>query len=264
MHPIQTWEYKNDFNQLTISLFEDRLSYVRKVQGRVLKNEFSIKKMLQRKYPLTSVEFDYQIYKKLAELEQPKDLSDIEIKIWQFWKAFNNTHFSEERIVLKEEQSTSIHQYFWLKSKFGFANGYKRANDVDEILQSWQSIADFFFYGPYRYGISAKDRLRIKQEIFNCLNQLKHNLTLQDSFVMFDYDKIKPIYLEKVNGIKGKYIKLEDGRCIVGGWDNPRDGGQNSTSIEYLWYNMNTRVPEEFRNKISYIKSVLKDAIIES
>ncbi len=252
---VQTWEYKNNFNQLSISLFEDKLSYIRKVQGKILTNEFSFKKMLRRKSPLTTVEFDYQIYKKIAELKQPEDLTEFEYKVWQFWKAFNNSKFSEERIIFEEKS-------FWVKTKVGFANGYKRLSNNKEIFQLWQSVADFFFYGPYNWKISMNDRIRIKQELFNCLDSSKHNLILEDGFILFDYDKIKPINFEKTEGITGKYFKLDGGKCIVGGWDNPRDGGENYTSVEYLWYNLNTCVPEQFRANIPHIKSILEKAIV--
>ncbi len=254
MQAIQVWKYKVDYKDLTISLFEDKLTTLREFQGRELKNKFSLIEILQHNYPLTSVEFDYDIYKKITELKQPQNLSEEELKIWQFWKAFNNENFKEEKIKL--ENAT-----FFNKTKKGFVESYIRY-DKKEMFHRWQSVADFFFYGPYKCGISIQDRIKLRQDIFNCLEPSKHNLKIQDSFVIFDYDKIKPVHLEKIEGITGKIFKIEKGKCIVGGWDNPRDGGENYTSVEYLWYNIESRVPKEFIKDIPYVRSVLEDAIV--
>jgi len=255
MPAIQTWKYKTNIKDLTITLFENELTTNRKFQGRDLKNKLSFIEMLQMKYPLTSVELDFDINKKITELKQPKNLSEQEIKIWQFWKAFNNENFKVEKIEFEEKT-------FFNKTKKGFVESYIRY-DKKEMFHNWQSIADFFFYGPYKFGILMPDRMKFRQDIFNCLEPSKHNLTIKDSFVIFDYDKIKPVHLEKTDGFSGKYFKIENGKCIVGGWDNPRDGGENYTSVEYLWYNIKSRVPKEFMNDIPYITSILEDAIVK-
>ncbi len=254
MKPIQTWEYKSNFHEFSISLYKDKLSYIRKVQGNILTNEYSIKELFQRRYPIVEVDFDFQIYKKLSELKQPGGLSEFESKVWQFWKAFNNNKLTEEKIYFDEK-------HYRAKTKVGFAEGQKRYNSKDR-LYPWQSIVNFYFYGPFRYGISSEDRIRIKQEIFNCLEPSKHKLSIDDGFILFDYSKIKPISFTSETGTTGKYFKVKGGKCTVGGWDNSRDGAENYTSVEYLWYNLNTRVPTEFRSSIQEIRLILEKAIV--
>lgn len=255
MNPIKTWQYDSGNIQYTLNLFNNKLIVERKFDDKLSEEEYSLQKFLLNTYPITSVEFEYKIYKALVQLEQPKDLTDFEKKLWQFWKAFDNSNLTEENIFFDD-----VH--FWRKLKFGFAEGFKRPKSDEVRLFSWQSTADFFFYGPYRYGISMNDRVRIKQELFNCLDPSKHKLTIDDGFILFDYSKIKPIRFSSENGITGKYFKVEEGKCTAGGWDNARDGGENYTSVEYLWYNLNSRVPAEFRSSIPEIRSILEKAII--
>ncbi len=94
------------------------------------------------------------------------------------------------------------------KSKFGFAEGWINYNNKVRLF-SWQALDPFFFYEPYLYGTSLEDRIKIKQEIFDNLGDTKNKLTLNDGFVLFDYNKIKEVEFKKINGQKGVYFKIE-------------------------------------------------------
>ncbi|MBN2893017.1 MAG: hypothetical protein JXL97_14205 [Bacteroidales bacterium] len=257
MNKIKTWTYNNGFGTDYIAeLFEDKIVVSTKFNKNEYKNEYFFKSLFGRQYPLVSVEKDNEIFKEVVKLSKPDDLTEFQNKKWSFWSAIDNSKIKDERIFIDEAR-------FLFKSKFGFAEGYLRY-DKKEMLSSWQSIDNFFFYGPYLYGVSRKDRLRLREEIFGCLSAAQHNITLEDSYLIFDYDKIEEINFEHVDGIAGVYFKIIDGKVIVGGWDNPHDGGENYTSVEYLWYNMKTRVPIEFHDKLDLIKSALTSAISKS
>jgi len=256
MNPIKIWRYNKTEIHQTILLFEDRLLQVRHFKKTDMEKEYSFKKLFEWKYILTSIELDYEIFKKVVELKQPDDLNNIELKEWQFWQAIDNSN-------LKEEIISIVNHTFWVKSKFGFAEGCGSAQDRMNRLYSWQSLSNFFFYGPYMYAVPMEDRIRIRKEIFDSLDSSKHNLTLNDSFPIFDYDKIEKIEFEKIEGIRGIYFKIIEGIVILGGWDNPRDSGENYTSIEYLWYNLKSRIPSEFHKSITYVKSVLEKGVID-
>lgn len=254
MKAIQTWKNKKDSIETIVILYKDKLIYTVEEHDQGYDEEFNFNELFSRKFPLISQEIDYTIFKKVVEQTKPTDLGINESRIWNFWKALNNKYIKEEKLFIEEKK-------FLNKSKYGFADGIVRY-DGEEMLYSKQRIDEFFFYGPYLYGISIEDRMRIRQEIYDSLENIPADFVVEDGFIIFDYNKIEEIEFEKIDGIRGSYFKIIDGKVTIGGWENPKDGGEGYSSIEFLWYNIETHVPAKFRDKIPYIKSVLEKAIV--
>lgn len=253
---IKLWKHKGLSVEYFAKLYLDKLVLTIKYVDKKYKNTYTLRDLFERNLTVITVNIYYEIYKEAVKLPKPKKLSKKAKKKWVFWSAINNSNIKEERIIIEENK-------FFLKSKYGCATGYIGENK--EQILDWQTLDDFFFYGPKMHNINLLYRIRIQNEIFKSLTEVKHKLTLKnDSFVIFDYNKIEKISFEKNDGMTGIYFKIENGRCIVGGWDNPRDGGENSTSIEYLWYNLDSRIPKVFASKKKYIKNILNEGIIGS
>ena len=255
MKPIQTWKHSEETILQKIHLYKNKIMFVDVFdEDDVYEEEYSFQEFFALKLPLISVEIDLEISKRIVEQKKPTNLEENENKKWDFWEAFDNSNIEEEKMVFDDKK-------FWHKSKDGFAEGHINYDDKI-ILYSWQAIDDFFFYGPKFHAVTLENRLRIRQEIFDCLDKTKSNFTIEDSFDIFDYDKIEKIDYEKRDGITGNYFRIENGIVTIGGWDNPRDGGEYYLSVENLWYNLDVEVPKQFKDKIQNIKSILSQAII--
>ena len=256
MKALHTWSYTENNIASSIKLYENKVVLIKHLDRGDYEQTFSFNEILEYKYTLVSTEIDCQILKNITKQEKPDNLNNFAEKIWDFWSYFNNEGIKNEKIFIDENN-------FLFKSKFGFARGYFNANSKKERIYSWQRHDNFFFFGPYLYGIPLSVRKRLKKEIFNLTGNIQSNLTFNDGFLLFDYDKIEEVEFEKIEGITGKYFKIIDGKVIVGGWDNPRDGGENYTSVEYLWYNMKSRLPKEFHGSIPDLINILEKAIVD-
>jgi hypothetical protein len=226
MNSIKTRQYSDNISQYRIVLYEDKLEINKTFSNNESSEILNIKEAWLRNYPLVNTEFDPQIFVELGKLNKPEGITEEKDKQRQFWIALNTEKIIEEKIVFDDRN-------FLLKTKNGFVEGYKNRSNV-----------------------------RFKQNIFESLIPTLHDLKISDGFLIFDYNKIKPINLIKETDNKGIYFKVDEGKCTFGGWENYKDGGENYTSIEYLWYHINYRVPSEFKNHIPYIKSVLREAVV--
>jgi len=255
MKAINTWKITQYNTDKTIKLFNNKVlvSYVFK--GKRYENKYTFSKFLEYEYIIVSHKIDYQIVKEIVKLEKPSDLNESTLRIWDFWTNFDNSNIKEEKIFIDKEK-------FLYKSKYGFAWGQLNLYSGKEDFYSWKRHDNFFFYGPYIFGVPLEARKRLRKEIFGLIDKKKSKLRLKDAFILFDYNKIGKVEYKKVDGITGIYFKILDGKVIKGGWDNPRDGGENYTSVEYLWYNIKRRLPEQFHNKISSLIKILEAAIV--
>ena len=256
MNALYTWEEKSKFRSKIIKLFENKILTINHLGERKYEKEYTFNEFLEHKYNIVSIDIDNKVIEKLFKLKKPADLSEISNKIWDFWTNFNNEEIKDERIFVDENN-------FLFKSKMGFAWGYYNPYKKKETLGTWQRHDNFFFYGPYLFGVPLVARKRLRKEIFSLINKKKSKLRLKDAFILFDYNKIERVEFEKTEGIRGDFFKIIDGKVIVGGWDNPRDGGENYTSIEFLWYNIENRVKMVFHDKIPYLIKILENAIVD-
>ena len=63
-------------------------------------------------------------------------------------------------------------------------------------------------------------------------------LSLDDAFPLFDYDQTPECHeWREEDGYSGASLKLCSDRVLISGWDNPRDGGGLTCSIENFWTN---------------------------
>ncbi len=256
MKALHTWEnIKNEISRTT-KLYNDKVVLIKHFDRGDYEKTYSFNDFLEYKYTFASPEIDCLILKKIVTLEKPSNLNTFAEKVWVFWSDFNNEEIEDEKIFIDKNN-------FYLKSKYGFAKGYYNIVSKRITLNSWQRHDHFFFFGPYLYGLPLSIRKRLKEGIFNLIGSKQSNLTLNDGFVLFDYDKIEKVNFEKNNGSTGKYFKIIDGKVILGGWDNARDGGETYSSIEFLWYNMKSRLYKDFHGNIDYLVEVLEKAIVD-
>lgn len=252
---IKNWTFIDFSGEKIFTLFPDRLSELRTFDGNKFETVYSFDKLLNRKYLLANIKIDYEIYKEVVKLNKPEDLSPEAAKRWDFWTFYDNSSIIDEEI-------NTINNYFLYKTKFGFAELYRNQRTKKENTYNWQRPDNYFFQGPVLHGINLETRIRLKHEILNILIKKGSKLTKNDGFLIFDYNRIKKIEYEKIDGQRGIYFKIIDGKVIVGGWDNPRDGGENYSSVEFLWYNTQSRLPKEFHHNMQNIIDALDEAIV--
>ena len=254
MNPvIKTWTDNNGYLTQKIEILEYKIIINRKLSnGASYYDEYLFKEFMDIKHPIVSAKSDSLIYKTITKQKKPKNLNKEKSKIWNFWKYIDLEKISEQKYPIGKDT-------FWKKTKHGIFYGYMK--DKKERHYSWQRHDAFFFNSVNFPGTLLADKISARQEIFDALDT-KSKITINDSFLLFDYDKIKPLKFEKVKGNIGEYIKIEGGKVTVGGWNEPREGGENYSSIEYLWYNMKARIPKIFHKHLPQIKSVLEKAIL--
>ncbi len=255
MMPIQTWTIKN--NAQEIQLFEGEIVIKRKLDnGETHVRKIKFKDWLKIKYPVTTIETDTLIYKKMTEQTKPKSLNAESRKIWNFWKSLDFEKIKEVKFDCDDNK-------FWKITSKYIIYGYYKNKAEKQYYQ--QRLDELFFYGPKFPSTKLEDRIRAKEIIFNALDnsKLRKKLSMKDGFVLFDYEKIKPLKFEKTKGNSGDYFIIEKGQNIVGGWNGAKEGGEFSRSIEALWYNMKLFVPKIFHKHIPEIKASLETAIIQ-
>ncbi len=249
---IKTWKYKDQLGKKTIKLFDNFIAEIFIEDSFNYEEKYSFDEIFKHKLMLTSEKLDYEIFKNIVKLPKPDNLSDLSNKMWDFWKNIDNNSINKEILKIKDKNL--------LKNKYGLAEIVKLYSDDERILNG-QRIDKFFFFGPKMPQIPLSERIKLKNEIFNCLKN--SNLKLNDGFVIFDYNKIKKIKFEKIEGISGDYFKIEEGKVIVGGWQNPRQGGEKYLSVEHLWYYTKDRVPKIFHDKIPFIIEELEKGFVK-
>jgi len=257
MKPIQTWDDFNGFYTLKIQLFEDKIITKRKLDNDdFFEEQYSFKDLLKIKYQIATVETSSLIYKKMTEQLKPKGLNPQKSKRWNFWKIIDLESVPEIKIKIDN-------QYSWKITKAGIARVSYNMHGKEYL--SWQMLDLFFFYGVNFPDIKLEDRIKVRNIIFNALDnsKLRKKIDISDSFVLFDYDKIETLKFEKNRKKSGEHFIIEKGKVTSGGWSYPRDGGVGFSSIENLWYNMKTKVPKTFHKHIPQIKANLENAIIK-
>ncbi len=256
------YELTDEKNEYTVQLLSDKIRRLYRFDGKVFTEEYSFEQIFSKYYiKLLSVENNYTIYKKIVEHISPDNWDTKAYKRWLFWKYINNESIREDIFLLDEEDPESINHCLY-KSKFGFATCW--VNLVNEMkLYNWHSLDNFFFHGPAISGVSFKDKVSLKQEIFDCLGDTQKNITLNDGFVLFDYDRIKELKLQSSDEKGYYYFEIKKGKVSYGGgpYGNKWEGSGGSFSVEFLYYNMYA-IPLRFKYKTDYIKSILEDAIV--
>ncbi len=252
MKIIKSWKYSNYDNHI-INLYKDRvedLSTKRPRGRKISKRVFTIQEFFECKYIYSTLEISYEIFKLITENKLLDENYIENNKKYQFWNAIDN------KGIKKREIKTRMFDLLIDQSGIFF--------EMVGENQAYQKLDDFFFFGPNLPGFSLEDRVKIKEEIFNSLDKSKHNLTLDDGFVLFDYSKITPITFKYGDVYSGVIIEVFQDGLSIGGWSNPRDGGASNNSFEALWHNrLDSKIEPIFKNDVIKIRKMLKAAIIE-
>ena len=207
--------------------FEDKLTYF-------LNNEV---------YPMNFNLSDvFEVFNRAIRLEN-KNISERTLKITEFYKALKHKNIQENEFMLSQQKG--VHENKICVTKFGtYQNtcNFKRTENPCYV-SNLQLPHDFYFYGPRVPELSFELRKKIKKIIKKALNITDKNKDIiGDGFVLFDYDKVKEFDFLYEEGLEGKYLKTfnKTGKIIYGGWINPRDGGENSFSLESFYYRSNS------------------------
>ena len=256
MKALYTWENTKNEISRTTKLYNDKIVFIKHLDRGDYEKTYSFNDFLEYKYILASPEIDCQILKNITKQEKSDHLNRFAEKVWDFWSDFNNADIDDEKIFVDKNN-------LCLKSKFGFAKGYFNSVSKRITINAWQRHDHFFFLGPYLFGLPLNIRIRLKEDIFNLIGNKQSKLTMKDGFVLFDYDKIDKVNFGSTSGDTGKYLKIIDGKVILGGWDNARVGGETYTSVEFFWNNMKSRLYQNFHGSIPYITEILEKAIVD-
>lgn len=257
MTPIQTWTDFNGFYTQEVQLFEGKIKTIRKLDnGNIFEEDYSFKDILILHNTIGDVKLVAPIFKKMTEQRKPKGLNAQISKHWNFWKSIDLEKITEQKFALGKNE-------FWEISKLGIAHVYTNRNGKKHY--SRQYIDDFFFYGLSFPDTKLEDRIKAKKIVFNALDntKLRKKIALSDGFVLFDYNKIEPIELEKITRNSKDFFIIENGKITVTGWNRRGEGGTSFSSPEVLWYYMKTRVQKVFHKHIPQIKAILEKAIIQ-
>lgn len=255
MNIIKRWLTESGAGKYEIKLFKDKIIKVLCFKDKNHEKEHSFDDYLTAGYSIFSLEDQTQILKEIVKLKKPGNLSASANKIWEFWECFDNENIKKEKYYISKTEFIEI-------SKFGLSRGYQNKHSKKYLFYEKQRFDRFFFYGPYTHSLDIEKRIGLMQKILNILKLNNSQLTVNDAFVVFDYDKIENIDWVEVDGIRGDNLKIADGKVTIAGWDNPRDGGEHYLSIEYFWYNMKTALPEVFHSKMDYLIKILGNAIV--
>ncbi len=250
---IKEWNFEKPFGgKFKVKLTEKDLRVINK--NSIFSGKYTFNSFFEKRYPIISIDADYEIIQEILKLPKPEKLSDLADKSWKFWTYLKDEVVEDEKIFIDNIN-------FLLKAKNGFALGHHYQKD--EHLYLFQLLDNFFFFGPKLHSIPLDVRVRLRNEILDRLDRKERDYFKQQAFIIFDYNKIPPIEYEFKERIRGEYFKIIDGKVTVRGWDNPRDGGEFNTSVEDLWYNINSIIQKEFHDKIDIVKDMLKSAIVK-
>ena len=188
--------------------------------------------------------------------------SERTLRIIEFYKAFTNQKIEESEITLSQEIGS--HENILYVTKFGIYQNTCNFNRSEDpcYKSNLQLPHDFFFYGPRVPNLSFEFRSELKKNILKSLNITSKNKDIiGNGFKLFDYDKIKELNFYFEQGNECKYLKTYNkmGKVVYGGWSNPRDGGEQSFSLESLYYKSDSLyIDEVFKDNINEIKEMLE------
>lgn len=178
--------------------------------------------------PIASLQVEHQLLKMMA---LTIDEHGIDRRRWLFWQHFDNDTISEQRLDAGDRTCLEITRWgTWLHE-----NRRRRSTIGVNPLQ--RRFDQCFFNGPVAVGLSFSQRTDLRWMLLKALGT-DTTLSLGDAFPLFDYE-LTPECQEwrEEDGYSGASLKLCSDRVIISGWDNPRDGGASTCSIENFWTN---------------------------
>lgn len=263
---VKKWEHKLYADTVQYNeLYDDKL--ITEVKDGLKKEDELTYFLNNEVYPMNFNLSDiFEVFNRAIRLPN-KNKSQRTLKIIEFYKAFNKRNIKENEFILSQKVESYENKIY--VTEFGIYQNncnFKRTENPCYI-SNLQLPHDFYFYGPRVPELSFKLRNEIKINIQKALNITSRNKDIiGDGFALFDYDKVKELNFLYEKGHEGKYLKTynETGKIIYGGWVNPRDGGENSFSLETFYYKSSSLyIDKVFKNNTQEIKEMLEKTIVK-
>lgn len=256
--PIKTWHYFIGQTAYSLAYFKDKIISSYTNQGKSYPTTYDVLPYFRNGAFVSNDQTHHELYKLITSNPCPPNFNNLEKKRWSFWQALDSS-----KIIVENLPSTEAGKDFFPYNQYGTG-----------IFQNdWQSLEQFFFFGPKRGGLPLVTRQRLREIILQALDASKHSLTLQDAFPLFDYKKLKSWEWKCTfdNDQRGERLAISsDGFVLVEGWEpNPYNCGGASYSIEEVWRLLDSTyppyiIPSSLRNHIPELQEILKNAIVQN
>lgn len=254
---IKSWVYKIEESSYKIELFED---YIVEHNLYLSPNEYTKKYTIGNYLSADNFRFNTErenelmasVIKHFKSIDQ---LNEKEKKFWRFWK-----HLDYSKIPLTKfftQTKVRYNPYFLELSPLSVKEGYYIGEKT--YYHPPKRISQLFFFGPTLPTISLSDRKSLQNIFLNALAK-EAEFTINDAFLLFDYNKIPHKKWERYDShYDYDFIEMKGDRFFIGGRDG-REGGMDECSIEHVWYNPS---PKSFFTEANKeIRSILEQAII--
>ncbi|MBU1241032.1 hypothetical protein KKF84_10695 [Myxococcota bacterium] len=226
--------------------------------GEYGKGPVSFSAFFEYPYVNTTMEQDCEIFTTIVHNNPiPRGLEPWLFHTWQLWRAIDFNAINEKVYELEP----GVHFHF---TKYGTWRSYNVKWQQEPHIQDQQHFHHLFFKGPRVPALALTTRREIRQSIWEALNHYLADFTLEDAFVLLDYEKVKEgDYWQIEKGNSGEYVRMHRDKIEIGGWSGPRDGGAGFHSLEALWSDPKQTLPEAFWDKIPSLTTLLKPAITQ-
>lgn len=251
--PIKTWHYRIHSNEYQLNYFKNKIVWTYFFNNLPNATTYDVAPFFKNGNSIATDKIQHELYKLLTQGDCPADLDKLGKKRWAFWQALD-----ERKISLEQLPSDKRQLNFLDYTPYG----------IGSPQMDWQSLENFFFFGPKRANLPLDTRKRMRAIILTALDHSKCALSLRDAFVLFDYDKIKAMEWKCVfdNGNRGERMEVSpEGIFTMEGWEpNPYNCGGSSYSIENLWNDLGSSwmIPDNLRMHVPELKAILEAAII--
>lgn len=253
---IKKWHYQEANKTYDIRLEGDKL-YVGQRYG---EREMTIQGFFARQYSTgDDLAVDSEIRQYLVQhFDTPQYWDTQTYRKWQFWKAIDLDKIEGFELDITEKEHFPATFYF---TKHGSYE--KRTIGGGRILDyNRQQLEKVFFDGTRTIGLPLETRQKIKQTIWQALDENQIDFSYQDGFPLLQYEKIETQKWEKRTGEKGEYIELNNlGYAEIGGWSNWDQGGSQKYTLEVVLANWSSCLQGDLYSYADEIKAVIRSAI---
>ncbi|MCP4440387.1 MAG: hypothetical protein GY810_15685 [Aureispira sp.] len=248
--PLKTWNYEQYGTAYQLECYQDRIKIITSDSS----YESSFNKVFEYASIYNNAEVTYELFKLITKQEIPQDLSLKFKRQWEFWQALDASKIVEKIWDLAGGAK-------WFIANLGIGSRVDIPNE-EPYISDQHRLDRFFFYGPNTTGaiLSLAIRKELQQLLWNALNHSLITFSLEDAFLLFDYEKIEPKFYMGSQ----EFLEIKKGFLRIGEAIDPRYGNQYGVSIERAWYNLDNVIPAEFKAHLPEIKQILSKAILNS